>query len=612
MTGLIFNILLAFLLIVSLALKAAGFSIPILIFKIISFVALIPVILATIKSLKEKTISVDFLAAVALIFAYLTGEWYSAAFINLMLAAARIFDIWTQRRSENLIKGLLKYRPEKVKIQKDGNYEIKDIDDVTIGEILIVEVGERIPVDGVVISGFASVDESTLTGESFPKTKKKGDHVYSSTLNISGSLFVKAEKVASESTLAKIITLVEESSIKKSKTIKLVNTFTKWYVIATIVGSVIIYLITGNLTLVLAILLVVCADDIAVSVPLTYTAAISKAAQRGILIKSSDVLEKLPKIDTFITDKTGTLTFGKPKIVKVEAFEDVDQKKFLRDVGIAETNSSHPVSKTIVDYVISQKIAIPTVSNFNEIPGEGIEVINGKDKIFAGKMDFVIARSKKLKPQQENRLKTEIVAGHSIALIAVNKKVLGFVAFEDEVRPQAKQMIEKTKLLGTKFWVMLTGDNPRVAKRVADEVGIDEVEADLIPKDKPNYIEKIKKERQGTVAMIGDGVNDAAALAIADVSFAMGVAGSDAAINASDVALMNDNLMKIPDSIILARKTKTIILQCFIIWGITNILGLFLVAFGILKPTGAATYNFLTDFLPIFNALRVGAKNEVI
>ncbi len=608
--NIIFNIALVIVLLTLLILRMTHSTPPVVAFEVVSFIALIPVIIGTITSLRDKEVSVDFLALVALIFAYLTHEWYSATFINLMLSSARIFDIWTQRRSENLIKSLLKYRPEKVKIQKDGNYEIKDIDDIAVNDIVIVEVGERIPIDGIIISGQASIDESTLTGESVTKTKKKGDRVYSSTLNTAGSLFIKTEKVANESTLAQIISLVEESSLKKTKTIKMVHAFTAWYVIATMVGSVIVYLLTGNLTLVLAILLVVCADDIAVSVPLTFTAAISRAAERGILIKSSDVLEDMTTIDTFITDKTGTLTYGKPKIVSTEIFENVNLKNFLKNIGIAEINSSHPISKSIVDYVKAEKIIIPQVSNFNETPGEGIEVINGKDNIIAGKVDFVAGKAEKLNSEQKKRLDGFMHTGHSITLVAVNRKLQGFIVFEDGVRPSAKAMIAKTKALGTKLWIMLTGDNHSVAKKVADEVGIDKFETNLTPKDKPNFIERIKKERHGTVAMIGDGVNDAAALAIADVSFAMGVVGSDVAINAADVALMNDNLMKIPESIILARETRTIVLQCFGIWGVTNAVGLALVAFGVLTPTGAATYNFLTDFLPIFNALRIGIRGN--
>jgi len=611
MTNLILNAILVLTLGILLLLNVLQIHVPIVIFQIVSIIALIPVTFAAIKSLKEKEVSVDFLAVVALIFAYLAGEWYSATFINLMLSSARIFDIWTHRKSENLVKGLLKYRPEKVKVQLDGKYQIKNVDEVSVGDVVIVAVGERIPIDGIVISGQASVDESTLTGESMPKTKNEGDHVYSSTLNTAGSLFIKAEKVSRESTLAQIITLVEESSLKKSKTMKIVNKFTGWYVIVTIVMSAAIYFVTGNLTLVLAILLVVCADDIAVSVPLAFTASISFAAKRGILIKSSDVLEKLPSIDTFVTDKTGTLTFGKPKIVSIELFGDIDMKNFLEYVGVAENNSSHPIAKPIIDYIKTKKIIIPTVTNFNETPGEGVEVDYEGKNIIAGKIDFITKKAGKLNKSEQTKLDNFVRRGYSLTLVAVNGKILGFIAFEDAIRPDAKRMVSQTKALGTKTWIMLTGDNHTVAKDVATQVGVDRFETNLTPRDKPNIIERIKREGKGTIAMIGDGVNDAAALAIADVSFAMGVVGSDVTINAADVALMDDDLLKIPESILLARKTREIIIESFVLWGITNAVGLGLVTFGVLAPTGAATYNFLTDFLPIFNALRVTIPNKI-
>lgn len=593
------------LLLILKSLKIADF--PTSTFAAISVIAVIPVIYNAIKSLKEKQVSIDLLASVALIFAFLAREWISAAFINLMLACARVFDLWTQRRTENIVKGLLKYRPEVVKVKKGKKYQMMGIDDVKVGDIVVIETGERIPVDGVVISGQASVNESTLTGESVPKTKKVNDKVFSSTLNESGDLLIRTEKIAKESTLAKIITLVEEASIKKSQTVRMVSIFTQWYIILTLFGSVIIYLTTGNLIFVLSILLVVCADDIAVSVPLTFTAAIARAAQNGILIKSSDVLEKLPKIDTFITDKTGTLTFGRPHIVEVHTFFKTSQNEILKYIGAAEFNSSHPISKSILEYVKDHGVTIPTPTQFNELPGEGIEADYDGKRIFAGRIEFLKRNGIEITPEQAKSIEEFNGAGLSLTAVGVGKRLLGIIVFEDEIRPAARSLVVRTKRLGVKMWVMLTGDTKEVAQKVARATGIDRVETELKPKDKITYIEKIKHEQKGKImAMIGDGVNDAAALAIADVSFAMGAIGSDAAIDAADVALMNDDLGKIPESIRLGIRTRQIVLQNFAIWGATNAVGLGLVAFGVLQPTGAATYNFVTDFFPIFNALRVG------
>lgn len=582
------------------------------IFAITSIVAVIPVLINMVKGLLEKKLTIDLLAAIALVFSFLARQWDSAAFINLMLASARIFDLWTQKRTKNIVEHLLKYRPEKVKVKKGKDFEIKPIEDVKVGDIVVIEVGERIPVDGVVTEGQASINEATLTGESMPKTKKVGDKVYSSTLNESGDIEIKAEKIAGESTLAKIITLVEEASLKKSQTVRIVSVFTQWYIAATLLGSVILFLATGNTLFVLSVLLVVCADDIAVSIPLAFTAAIARAAQHGILIKSSDVLEKLPKIQTFITDKTGTLTFGRPKIVDVKTFYNTTQSEFLRYLGAAEANSSHPISRSILEYIGREGIKVAQPKEFNELPGEGIEANYKEKRVFAGKLEFLKRNGIKIEETQEKVIEQFENGGLSITALGIGSRLLGVVAFEDEVRPSARAMIARTRRLGTKLWVMLTGDNPAVANKVARLLTIDKVETNLKPKDKIRYIAKIKAEQKGKIlAMIGDGVNDAAALALADVSFAMGAIGSDAAIDAADVALMNDDLSRIPDSIILGQNTRQIVQQNFAIWGITNALGLMLVAVGLLHPTGAATYNFVTDFFPIFNALRVGVRMKL-
>lgn len=604
------NITLVVVLALILILKSTKLVvIPEEIFASISLIAIIPVIINTVKGLLKKELTIDLLAAIALIFSYLAHQWDSAAFINLMLGSARIFDLWTQRRTKNIVEHLLKYRPEKVKVKKGNNFETIGIDSVKVGDIVVIETGERVPVDGIVIDGQASINEATLTGESQPKTKKVGDHVYSSTLNESGDLIVKTEKVAGESTLAKIILLVEEASLKKSQTIRIVSIFTQWYIITTLFGATILFMITHNTLFVLSVLLVVCADDIAVSIPLAFTTAIARAAQSGILIKSSDVLEKLPKIQIFITDKTGTLTFGHPKIVEVRTFFNTSNEEFLRYMGACEANSSHPISRAILEYVRKEGVNVVPPTEFNEIPGEGIEANYRSKRVFAGKLEFLRRNGIQIAESQKKIIGRLEEGGLSITALGIGSRLLGVIVFEDEVRPSARPLIARTKLLGIKLWVMLTGDNPAVAQKVARLLSIDKVETNLKPEDKIKYIEKIKHEQKNeTLAMIGDGVNDAAALAMSDVSFAMGAIGSDAAIDAADVTLMNDNLARIPDAIKLGQNTRQVVKQNFAIWGITNALGLLLVAIGILNPTGAATYNFVTDFFPIFNALRVGVK----
>lgn len=584
-------------------------TIPLGIFKIISIIAVIPVIIDSIKSLSKGEVSTDSLAAVALVFSFLAKEWYSAAFINLMLSSARIFDIWTQKKSEDLLNGLLKLRPDSVKVQVDGNVELKKIADVGINDLILVNPGDRIPIDGVVESGQASIDESTLTGESFPITKVKGDLVYSPTLNTSGEIIVRVTKTTEESTLTKIIQLVENASIKKSKIVRMADKFTKWYILATLIGSILAYIFTGNLLFVLSVLLVVCADDIAVSIPLAFSVAIVKASEKGILIKSAEVLEKISNINTFITDKTGTLTTGKLNIVDIITFSDVSKKDCLKYIASAESRSSHPIAAPILAYVKGIDIKIISPDKSNESPGEGIVANVGGKKIVVGKVDFLKSKGVTISKEEEAKINDLDKSGFSIVALAINKKMSGLIAFEDTLRISANTIVQKTKSLGAKKWIMLTGDNELIAQKIAKKVGIDEVKSNLTPSQKLEFIEKTKLTLgQKNLAMIGDGVNDAASLALADVGIAMGTVGSDAAINAADISLMTDNLDKIPEAMILGAETKRIVIRIFMIWATTNLIGLILVFTKVLNPTGAATYNFLTDFLPIILALRVGVK----
>lgn len=470
--------------------------------------------------------------------------------------------------------------------------------------MVVIGVGARIPVDGIVVSGQASINESTITGESELVTKKNGDEVFSSTLNEIGSLLVRAEKIGEDSTLDKIISLVEEASRKKSPTEQVAIKFVRWYIIATFIGAAVLYFFLKNTDLVLAVLLVACADDIAVAVPLTFTVAIAQAARRGIIIKGSAVIEKIPKINFFMSDKTGTLTYGKPAVEKISPFSNTEES-FLKILGTAEINSRHPSSIAIINYLKGKNINFPAPDEFNEIPGDGVIAIKNNKKILAGKINFLENNGVIISQDNKKIMEEAKQEGLGVMAVAIDKELMGFIALKDEIRKEASLVVEETKQYGVESWIMLTGDNEIVASKTAEQLGIDKYKANLKPEDKLKYIEIFKKEHpEKILAMIGDGVNDAAALAMADVSIAMGIIGSDAAIEAADIALATDNLSRIEEVMALAKKSMQIVKQNFWIWGIINVFGLALVFLGILKPISASAYNFLTDFLPIFNALR--------
>jgi len=576
----------------------------------IAIIATVPVVISAYKALLNKQISVDLLASVALVFALLAHEWMSAVFINLMLTSARIFLTYNEARARKNIEGLLKLKPKKIKIKHtDGKIIEVDPSKVRVGDIVIVDLGERIPIDGRVISGEASVDESSLTGESIPVSKTKDDKVFSSTLVLTGNLLVETEKIGAETTLEKIIELVERAQIDKPDIHTSAEKFATWYLIIVFAGSIIAFLITHNLTFVLAILLVVCADDVAVAVPLAFLTAISYCAKNGIIVKGASYLEAMRDVKVVFVDKTGTLTKGKLKVEKFfcdsNICSDSDKEKVLRYSGIVAVLSDHPISKAIVNYIEKEKtLGTVTPNSFEEHSGKGISAIFGKDKLLLGKMAYLEENGINFTEDVKKRIMLEEIEGFNTTLISLNGDLKGFFTIADEIKTDIKEDMEELKKLGVERIIMLTGDNARVAKRISDTVGLTEFHANLLPAQKLDFIKKTLSPKYKTI-MVGDGINDAASLTLADIGIAMGAIGYDAAIESANVVLMKDDFSKIPDLIRLSKYVMQIADQDFIIWGISNVLGLGLVFAGILLPTGASAYNFITDFFPLLNSTRI-------
>lgn len=575
-------------------------------------IATLPVFYSAYLSLKNKKINVDLLAGVALLVSLLNREWASAVFINLMLTSARIFDAYTQNKARNAIKSLLKLRPEKVKVKKpasaaDGGWEIveEDVNKIQKDDLVIVELGERIPVDGVIESGEAQIDQSSLTGESLPVDKKAGDSVLSSTLNVAGSLVVRAEKVGKDTTFEKIIKLVEQSQNEKANIQTTADKFTSWYIGLTFIGAVLTYVFSHDLKVVLAVLLVTCADDIAVAIPMAFSAAIASAARSGIIIKGGVFLEGLMQVKTIVADKTGTLTKGKLKVSSVVSLSQKTETEIASFAASADYFSEHPVARAVIQYAEQQKITFEKTEQFEEYSGKGSSAILHGKTIVCGKQALMTQMQIKISQEQQEKI-TEIksIGASSILPVAYDGALVGLILLEDEIRPEAKEAIRQLQKLGIKEIVMLTGDNENVAKKVADELGLTAYHADLLPQEKLAYVKKYLNPKT-KVAMIGDGVNDAAALALADVGFAMGAIGTDAAIEAADVALMKDNFLEIPEAIKIGQAVARISRQDFMIWGIVNVIGLALVFLKIIGPEGAAAYNFVTDFIPLMNSMRM-------
>lgn len=570
----------------------------------VAFITTLPILWSAIKSLKNKKISVDLLASIAIVVSLLDKQWTSVLFINLMITSARIFSDYTEARSRRALESLMKLKPQKAKIKVDGGFREVHLSDVRLGDMVVVELGEMVPVDGVVEKGEAEVDQSSLTGESVPVFKKAGDMVFGSTIVSSGNLLIKTEKIGGETFFEKIIDLVKKSQANKARIHTLSDKFSAWYIVVVLLGSAGIFFFLHNVKLTLSVLLVSCADDVAIALPLAFLASIAHAAKHGSIIKGGDYLEGLMKAKTAVFDKTGTLTKGKLKVEKLFSF-NFSEREILETTGSISLMSSHPSAHALKRYVDEKGgVKISEPEKFEEYAGKGaIAVLNGK-KILSGKVSFLKEQGVKISGEQLAEINKQEREGYGVSLVSVGNELAGFFTFIDEIRPYAKEMVDGLKKFGINKIVMLTGDNEKIAQRVSTQLGITEFHANLLPEDKINYLKKYLNKKH-KVIMIGDGVNDAAALSLADVSIAMGGIGSDAAIESADIALMKDDLRQIPELLKIGKSTIKVVRQDLWIWGIVNIIGLVLVFSGVIGPTGAAAWNFITDFFPLLNSMRL-------
>ncbi len=573
---------------------------------VLAGVSAIPVLRSAIAALYEKRITVDLLASIALGVSILNREWAPAAFIGLMLASARIFDSYTENRARNAIRSLMKLRPDRVRVRRGDTIVEEPIASIQKDDLIVIGVGERIPIDGVVIEGEGQVDQSSLTGESLPIDRTVGDMMLSSTLAVSGSFTIRAERVGKDTAFEKIIQLVEESQGSKAGVETIADRFAGWYISASLLVTVLLYAFTRDLDLVLSVLLVTCADDIAVALPMAFLVAIGNAAQRGIIVKGGSYLEGLTKVRTLIVDKTGTLTRGKLRVAEVIIFDGRSESDLVMLAASASSISTHPVARAVIRYAKKKNIAFGEVSEQREFSGKGTCAMFDGKRILCGKLPFLEAEGVILSEEDQKKIADIAQDGvGSVLLVAYAGHLVGAILRDDEIRPEARASIARLRELGVRNIVMLTGDNEKVARKVAHTLGITEYHANLLPEDKLEHLKEYIARGHGKVAMVGDGVNDAASLMLADVGIAMGVIGSDVAIEAADVALMKDDFSKIPEAIDIGHSVAKIARQDFVIWGIVNVIGLVLVFNRVIGPEGAAAYNFLTDFLPLANSMRL-------
>ena len=512
------------------------------------------------------------------------GYLTASAIVAFIILAGMTLEEYIIHRTRGALEKLINMSPTTARVRRDGAEVEVPIDEVKLGEIVLVKPGDKIPVDGTVISGHSAVNQATITGESIPIEKTVGDRTFAGTLNEYGALEVKVEKIAEDTTLARLIQLVEEAQEKKAPIQNVADRFTTYFlpimaVLASLVFAASYFTINFDAALArtVTVLLVACPCALSIAVPVAVAATIGNASMNAIIIKGGTHIEKLKDVTLVAFDKTGTLTIGEPRVVEIKTFGNYSEADTIKYAAIAEKFSEHPLSKAITAKASELSLKIPDPTDFKTIPGQGVDAHYGNKHILIGRKMIAMEISEaanQFMSKVENEGKTAIP-------VTLNNNVIGIVVVADTVRKNSLEAIQRLKRLGVKT-AMLTGDNTRTAKSIAEQIGVDEYHAELLPEQKVAYIGELKKGN--VVAMVGDGVNDAPALANSDVGFAMGAAGSDVAIETADVALLGDDLTKVDYAISLSRKAfnrmKGNIVYAFV-W---NIIALSLAAFGILNP----------------------------
>lgn len=603
------NILIAFIFFIAgLLLKKYSLTLSIILMLVAYIVVGRGVLLKAFRNIKRKEIfDENFLMTIATLGAIIIGEYPEAVAVMLFYEVGELFQGYAVSKSRKSIAELMDIKPKFANVIRNGKVETIEPDEVKLGEIIEIRPGERVPLDSTVVKGYATLDTSSLTGESLPFEVEEGTNILSGCVNINGLIQARVTKEYFDSTVSKILDLVENAAGRKSKSEKLITKFAKIYTPIVVILAILLATIpaltfdTGNwkewIFRALAFLVVSCPCAFVISIPMSFFGGIGAASTDGILVKGGNYLEALADIDTIIFDKTGTLTRGVFSVQKIKIYTDeFSEDEFIELTALAESSSNHPIAKSILKYY-NKEINQNDIQEIKEISGKGIEAKVKNKNVLVG--------NKKLVSVPEN---LEIQEIGTVLYVAIENKFAGYILIADEIKKTAKEDIENLKKLGIKRTVMLTGDTEEIGRKVAGELNLDEVYTNLLPADKVAKFEEIlakKKNSKKKVVFVGDGINDAPVLARADVGIAMGGIGSDSAIEAADVVIMTDELKKIVSSVKIARKTIKVAIQNMSIAFIIKVVALILSALGMASMWEAVFADVGVTILAVLNSFRV-------
>lgn len=547
----------------------------------------------------ERKIGTEIFVTIATLVAVFGGETVAGAVLMVIILIAEFIAELNTDRARASIKSLIGSVPQTALVREGSAERIVRIENVKPGQVVLVRTGEKIPVDGVVVSGNAAINQAPITGESVPQDKAEGAQVFAGTIVEAGAIDVRTDKVGGDTIFSRIIALVEDAESERAPVQKLADRVASWLIPVVLVFLVGVFLVTRDVSKVVTLLIFTSPAELGLATPLVMIAAIARAARTGILIKGGLYLELLAKADAVVFDKTGTLTANKPEVVRVQSFDPaIGEEELLRFAAAADRRSAHPLAKAVVEGAAGRGIIVPEPASFEQLQARGVKATVEGRAVLVGNPALLTEAGVTVDRKPDE-------AGRTPVHVAVDGRLAGIVYIADTLRPGAREAIAALKQSGVKRIVMLTGDNASTAQAIAADLGVDEIRADLMPEDKVAAIAELQKKGL-KVAMVGDGVNDAPALARAEVGIAMGGGGTQAALEAADIALMTDDLGKIVAARNIARRSyRTIQENLWVGVGVVHVLGITAALMGWIGPIQAAFIHLGPDVLVFLNSVKL-------
>ena len=518
---------------------------------IASVLGVVPIAIQAYQALKVKVVSIDVLVTIAVTGAFFLKNFEESAIVTFLFLFGAYLEQRTLNKTRSAIKELTEMAPESALKQMDnGVFEEVDVDEVDVGDILLVKTGAKVPVDGTVLTGEGHINEASITGEAVPVSKKKDSGVFAGTILENGTIQIVADRVGEDTTFGRIIELVEEAQDSKSEAERFIDRFSKYYTPAVLLLAMIVWIVSKDIELAIIILVLGCPGALVIGVPVSNVAGIGNGARNGVLLKGSEVIQYFSKVDALVFDKTGTLTIGNPQVAETKFYVD-DTDQLLSYLASVENESDHPLAKAVVDHIGQTNLY--TVENTDVVKGGGIVALVDGHRVAVGNVKLMEQENVSLNEKARADIAQFEQNGNSLVLASVDGELKVLMGIRDKIRPGVKEDLQKLKKLGVKKLIVLSGDNQGTVDLVAKELGLTEAHGHMLPEDKSSYIEELQAKGQ-IVAFVGDGVNDSPSLALANIGIAMGN-GTDVAIETSDVVLMNSDFSRLPHALGLTKAT---------------------------------------------------------